>query len=139
MLRDRRSSDRQSRIAEVALAKAAVTMQKAGAYRDPRLYALNVFAEQFSHSVQPLVPDRLFINNGGGNGGEHQASGGNVLENLLSLILSEKAGINYKRKYFETIGGIHPRSSEFLVHQFPIGVDVAIDSRADADLAGKTG
>src|SRR6267154_2574093 len=83
-----------SRIAQVGLAEAAVTLQKVGAYRDPRLYALNVFAEQFSHSVQPLVPNRLFINNAGGKDGEGQPGGGNVLETLLSLILSEKAGIN---------------------------------------------
>jgi len=84
-----------SRIAQVGLAEAAVTLQKVGAYRDPRLYALNVFAEQFSHSVQqPLVPNRLFINNASGKDGEGQPGGGNVLETLLSLILSEKAGIN---------------------------------------------
>jgi hypothetical protein len=83
-----------SRIAQVGLAEAAVTMQKVGAYRDPRLYALNVFPEQFSHSVQPLVPNRLFINNAGGKDGAAQAGGGNVLETLFSLILSEKAGIS---------------------------------------------
>ena len=84
-----------SRIAQVGLAEAAVTLQKVGAYRDPRLYALNVFADQFSKSVQPLVPSRLFINNGGGGSGESQGvGGGSVLETLLSLILSEKAGIN---------------------------------------------
>lgn len=82
-----------SRIAQVGLAEAAVTMQKVGAYRDPRLYALNVFADQFSKSVQPLVPTRLFINNTGGKSGEGQ-NGGSVLETLLSLVLSEKAGIN---------------------------------------------
>jgi uncharacterized membrane protein YqiK len=83
-----------SRIAQVGLAEAAVTLQKVGAYRDPRLYALNVFADRFSQSVQPLVPSRLFISNGNGiKSGEAQA-GGSVLETLLSLILSEKAGIN---------------------------------------------
>ena len=84
-----------SRIAQVGLAEAAVTFQKVGAYRAPRLYALNVFADQFSKSAQPLVPTRLFINNAGAAGktGDGQA-GGSVLETLLSLILSEKAGIN---------------------------------------------
>ena len=82
-----------SRIAQVGLAEAAVTLQKVGAYRDPRLYALNVFADQFSKSVQPLVPNRLFISGAGGKPGEGQP-GGSVLETLLSLILSEKAGIN---------------------------------------------
>jgi uncharacterized membrane protein YqiK len=84
-----------SRIAQVGLAEAAVTLQKVGAYRDPRLYALNVFADQFSKSVQPLVPSRLFISNGGGRSGEDSgAGGGSVLETLLTLILSEKAGVN---------------------------------------------
>src|SRR4051794_26041032 len=85
-----------SRIAKVGLAEAAVTLQKVGAYRDPRLYALNVFADRFSQSVQPLVPSRLFISNGNGGGkpGESQQGSGSVLETLLSLILSEKAGIN---------------------------------------------
>jgi len=40
-----------------------------------------------------LVPSRLFISNAGGKDGENQ-TGGSVLETLLSLILSEKAGIN---------------------------------------------
>jgi hypothetical protein len=83
-----------SRIAQVGLAEAAVTMQKVGAYRDPRLYALNVFADQFSKSVQPLVPSRLFISNAGGGKDGEQPGTGSVLETLLSLILSEKAGIN---------------------------------------------
>src|SRR2546430_5351786 len=86
-----------SRIAQVGLAAAAVTMHKVGAYRDPRLYALNVFADQFSKSVQPLVPSRLFISNAGSKPGEVQGGGGNVLETLLSLILSEKAGINLQK------------------------------------------
>jgi uncharacterized membrane protein YqiK len=84
-----------SRIAQVGLAEAAVTLQKVGAYRDPRLYALNVFADQFSKSVQPLVPSRLFISNTGSRPGEGESpTGGNILETLLSLILSERAGIN---------------------------------------------
>lgn len=83
-----------SRIAQVGLAEAAVTLQKVGAYRDPRLYALNVFADQFSKSIQPLVPSRLFISNTGGQSGEGSQTGGSVLETLLSLILSEKAGLN---------------------------------------------
>jgi uncharacterized membrane protein YqiK len=82
-----------SRIAQVGLAEAAVTYQKVGAYRDPRLYALNVFADEFSKSVQPLVPSRLFISNAGGKDGEPRGTG-SVLETLLSLILSEQAGIN---------------------------------------------
>ncbi|MFL6531120.1 MAG: SPFH domain-containing protein [Chthoniobacterales bacterium] len=100
-----------SRIAQVGLAEAAVTLQKVGAYRDPRLYALNVFADQFSKSVQPLVPSRLFISNSGSTSSEAQA-GGSVLETLLSLILSEKAGINLQ----ENIGSSKPL--EDFIRQF---------------------
>ncbi len=103
-----------SRIAQVGLAEAAVTLQKVSAYRDPRLYALNVFADQFSKSVQPLVPSRLFISNAGGKSGEGQG-GGSVLETLLSLILSEKAGINIQ----ETAGSSKPL--EDFIRQFTGG------------------
>ena len=101
-----------SRIAQVGLAEAAVTLQKVGAYRDPRLYALNVFADQFSRSVQPLVPSRLFISNAGGKSGDQQNGNGSVLETLLSLILSEKAGINIR----EAHGGSKPL--EDFIQQF---------------------
>jgi len=100
-----------SRIAQVGLAEAAVTLQKVSAFRDPRLYALNVFADQFSKSVQPLVPSRLFISNAGGTAGDGQG-GGSVLETLLTLILSEKAGINLQ----ETAGSSKPM--EDFIRQF---------------------
>jgi hypothetical protein len=94
-----------SRIAQLGLAEAAVTSQKVSAYRDPRLYALNVFADEFSKSVQPLVPSRLFISNAGESQG-----GGSVLETLLSLILSEKAGINLHENTGSSkpMGGFYP-------------------------------
>src|SRR5438477_7737095 len=100
-----------SRIAQVGLAEAAVTLQKVSAFRDPRLYALNVFADQFSRSVQPLVPSRLFISNAGSTAGEAQGAG-NVLETLLNLILSEKAGINLQ----ESTGSSKPM--EDFIRQF---------------------
>ena len=103
-----------SRIAQVGLAEAAVTLQKVSAFRDPRLYALNVFADQFSRSVQPLVPSRLFISNAGGTAGDGQG-GGSVLETLLNLILSEKAGINLQ----EGTGSSKPM--EDFIRQFTAG------------------
>jgi hypothetical protein len=96
-----------SRIAQVGLAEAAVTLQKVSAYRDPRLYALNVFADQFSKSVQPLVPSRLFISNAGEGQGR-----GSVLETLLNLVLSEKAEINLQ----ENIGT--SKAMEDFIQQF---------------------
>src|SRR5438067_2475645 len=101
-----------SRIAQVGLAEAAVTLQKVSAFRDPRLYALNVFADQFSRSVQPLVPSRLFISNAGGTGAGEGQGGGSVLETLLNLILSEKAGINLQ----ENTGSSRPM--EDFIRQF---------------------
>jgi len=100
-----------SRIAQVGLAEAAVTLQKVSAFRDPRLYALNVFANEFSKSVQPLVPSRLFISNAGGKAGDGQG-GGSVLETLLNLILSERAGINLQ----ENAGSSKPM--EDFIRQF---------------------
>jgi hypothetical protein len=75
---------------------------------------LNVFADQFSKSVQPLVPSRLFISNTGGKPGEGQAqgAGGSVLETLLTLVLSEKAGINLQ----ENVGSSKPL--EDFIRQF---------------------
>lgn len=81
-----------SRVASVGLAEAAVTLQKVAALRDPRLYALSLVSEQFSKSQQPLVPERLFMS--GGKDGD--STGGGVFNTLLSMILSEKIGINTK-------------------------------------------
>jgi len=84
-----------SRIAQIGLAEAAVTLQKVNAYRDPRLFALNLVAEQFSRSTQPLVPERLFVTGGGGSGEGSDTAGMNssLIGQLLSLLVSEKSNI----------------------------------------------
>lgn len=79
-----------SRVAQVGLAEAAVTLQKVNAYRDPRLFALNLVAEQFSKSSQPLVPERLFVTGGGGDG---EGMNSSLVGQLLSLLVSEKSNI----------------------------------------------
>lgn len=81
-----------SRIAQIGLAEAAVTLQKVNAYRDPRLFALNLVAEQFSKSSQPLVPERLFISGGNGDG-EGEGLNSSLVGQLLSLLVSEKSNI----------------------------------------------
>ncbi len=86
-----------ARIAQTGLSEAAVFLQKIRAYGDPRLFALNLVSEQFAHSAQPLVPERLFIAGAGAgtNGnGKHDGSETGVLGPLLSLLLSEKAGVD---------------------------------------------
>ena len=80
-----------SRIAQIGLAEAAVTLQKVNAYRDPRLFALALVAEQFASSTQPLVPERLFLTGSGGEGGEGLNS--SLVGQLLSLLVSEKSNI----------------------------------------------
>ncbi|MFL6590616.1 MAG: hypothetical protein ACJ8M4_10640 [Chthoniobacterales bacterium] len=58
------------------------------------------------------MPSRLFISNGGGAKDGESPNGGSVLETLLSLILSEKAGINIQ----ENAGGSKPL--EDFIRQF---------------------
>ena len=81
-----------ARIAQTGLAEAAVFLQKVRAYGDPRLFALNLVAEQFSKSAQPIVPERLFVLGGEGGEGASGAAGSNVLTQLAALFLAEKAG-----------------------------------------------
>ncbi|HEY3320387.1 MAG TPA: SPFH domain-containing protein [Planctomycetota bacterium] len=84
-----------SRIAQTGLSEAAVSLQKVRAYGDPKLFALSLVAEQFAHSTQPLVPERLFMMGGGadGNNGHPAAGGPSLFNQMLTLLLAEKAGI----------------------------------------------
>jgi uncharacterized membrane protein YqiK len=83
-----------SRIAQIGLSEAAVFLQKIRAYGDSRLFALNLVAEQFSKSAQPIVPDRVLLMGGGKDGeGAGDLGSVNLLSQVLGLLLSEKAGI----------------------------------------------
>ena len=81
-----------SKIAQVGLAEAAVSLQKIRAYGDSRLFAMNLVADRFADSAQPIVPERLLVI--GGSGGEKLDLGSsNVFSQFLTLLLAEKAGI----------------------------------------------
>jgi uncharacterized membrane protein YqiK len=81
-----------SKIAQVGLAEAAVSLQKIRAYGDSRLFALNLVADRFAGSAQPIVPERLLVM--GGNGEEKIDLGSsNVFSQFLTLLLAEKSGI----------------------------------------------
>lgn len=82
-----------ARIAQTGLAEAAVFLQKVRAYGDARLFALNLVAEHFSKSNQPIVPERLFVT-GGQDGGSAGTSlgGANVFSQLATLLVAERAG-----------------------------------------------
>jgi uncharacterized membrane protein YqiK len=78
-----------SRVLQIGLSEAAVLLRKISSFGDPRLYALQLVAEQLSHASQPLVPERVFMS-GNGDGAPTQASG--MLGMLLQLLVAEKSG-----------------------------------------------
>lgn len=85
-----------SRVAQVGLSEAGVLLQKVRAYGEPRLFALSLVADRFASSAQPIVPERLLVM--GGNGDAATAAGGsNVLNQLVALLLAEKAGVGFAR------------------------------------------
>jgi uncharacterized membrane protein YqiK len=81
-----------SKIAQVGLAEAAVSLQKIRAYGDPRLFALNLATEHFAESAQPIVPERLLVM-GGATGEKMDVGSANVFSQFLTLLLAEKSGL----------------------------------------------
>ena len=81
------------RIAAIGQAEAQVLQLKIDSYRDPRLYAVSIVADQLRQSQQPLVPSQLI--NFGGNGENGQTS---MFGALLSLLTTEKFGIDVQPK-----------------------------------------
>ncbi len=81
-----------SRIAQVGLSEAGVLLQKVRAYGEPRLFALSLVADRFASSAQPIVPERLLVMGAGGDGAS-AAGEANVLNQLVALLLAEKAGV----------------------------------------------
>ncbi len=77
------------RTMQIGLSEAAVLLRKISSFGDPRLYALSVVAEHLSHSEQPLVPDRLFVAGGNGDG---KAQTGGMLGMLIDLLVAERSG-----------------------------------------------
>ena len=84
-----------ARVAQVGLAEAGVTLQKVRAYGEPRLFALSLVADHFAHSAQPIVPERLLVMGGGTDGAAAAAGSSNVLNQLVALLLAERAGVGF--------------------------------------------
>jgi uncharacterized membrane protein YqiK len=80
------------RIAEIGQAEANVLHQKIASYMDPRLYAVAVLAEHLSKSVQPLVPQQVFMGGGGSGGSGGDSSGLGMMGTLVNLLIAEKTG-----------------------------------------------
>ena len=87
-----------SRLLQVGLSEAAVLIRKIQSFSDPRLYALQLVAEQLAQSKQPLVPERVFMTGGGGGSGENGQGAGaaaqGLLGTLISLMVAEKSGFD---------------------------------------------
>ena len=81
------------KIAAIGNAEASVLQLKINSYGDPRLYAMAIVADELRQSQQPLVPSQL-INFGAGGDGQGQVS--NMLGALLSILTTEKLGIEVK-------------------------------------------
>jgi len=82
-----------AKIAQMGLAEASVFLQKIRAYGDPRLFALNLVADHFARSAQPIVPERLLVMGGGAAGEKMDLGSSNVFSQFLTLLLAEKSGM----------------------------------------------
>ncbi len=105
------------RIMQIGLSEAAVLARKINSFGDPRLFAVNEVADRLANSVQPLVPQRLFITNGH-NGDEKSPLASGLLGTLLSLLVSERSG-------FQAPDRPEPESLKSLVDQMS---DQAVDN-----------
>ena len=85
-----------ARVLQVGEAEANVNRRKIEAYRDPRLFALNLLGKQLSKSAQPLVPERvlLFGQTQENGAAASRIEGSGLLPALLGLLVSEKSGLN---------------------------------------------
>jgi uncharacterized membrane protein YqiK len=81
-----------SRILQVGLSEASVLLRKIGSFGDPRLYALQLVAENLARSSQPLVPERVFMAGANGENGHAGGAGQGLLGLLISLLVAEKSG-----------------------------------------------
>jgi hypothetical protein len=89
------------KIAAIGQSEARVLQLKIDSYRDPRLYAMAIVADQLRQSQQPLVPAQLI--NFGAAGSDGQTS--NMLGALMSILTSEKLGIDVTPKTAPAKGG----------------------------------
>jgi hypothetical protein len=88
-----------ARILQEGFSEASVLLRKISSFSDPRLYALTVAAQNLAKCTQPLVPERVFVAGGIGNGSSGDGASGvgafasnGVLGLLLNLLVAEKSG-----------------------------------------------
>ncbi|MEA3207515.1 MAG: hypothetical protein QOE70_572 [Chthoniobacter sp.] len=76
-----------AKIAQVGQAEADVSRQKVEAFTDPRLYALNLVAQQLANSTQPLVPERVVLF---GQGDGQNANEIGLFQTILQVLTAWK-------------------------------------------------
>jgi uncharacterized membrane protein YqiK len=81
-----------SRVLQVGLSEASVLLRKIGSFGDPRLYALQLVAENLARSSQPLVPERVFMAGASGENGHSSSASQGMLGMLINLLVAEKSG-----------------------------------------------
>jgi uncharacterized membrane protein YqiK len=81
-----------SRIMQIGLSEASVLLRKIQSFGDPRLYALQIVAENLAHSSQPLVPERVFMAGANSENGHGAPATQGLLGLLLNLLVAEKSG-----------------------------------------------
>lgn len=75
-----------AKVAQVGQAEAEVSRQKVEAFTDPRLYAVNLIAQQLAHSQQPLVPERVVMLGGQGGSGAQQGGEVGLFQAILQVL-----------------------------------------------------
>ena len=120
-----------SRVMQTGLAEAGVLLRKIGSFGDPRLYALSVVAEHLSKSSQPLVPERVFMAGGTGEGKDNGSSQG-MLGLLLNLLVAEKSG-------FKLADDDPQLKARARLHRPNVAGVVGVDARNKGSSAGASG
>ncbi len=82
------------KIAQIGLSEAAVLLKRIASYRDPKLYAMSLVAEQLSKSSQPLVPERVFVAGSASAGSNSSTDTAGLFGMLINLLVAEKAGFS---------------------------------------------
>jgi uncharacterized membrane protein YqiK len=88
------------RIARTGIAQAIATEEQVAAYGGPQFQVtqqvMNRFADAIQQAKIDIVP-RVVVGGSGGEGGGSMM-GGNIMEGLLTLILSDKLGVEVKKE-----------------------------------------
>ena len=115
------------RTARVGIAQAMAIEEQVRAYGGPRLpltqRVLNRFAEAIQVSQVDVVPKILIASQGGEEGGSPMT--GNVMEALLTLMMSERLGETPARsRAAECVGGRHSQTDQ---RRYEVGVGSTTD------------